>query len=80
LCTGSWSNEVGIYTISLNMTDNNDIWSFDELGTLLRDVDAMVEFESNDHHRGSGSLVRRVCVLPYHAWSFTRHYFFSHLQ
>ena len=52
------------------MTDNNDIWSHDDLDTLLRDVDAMVEFEFNDHHRGSGSLVRRVCVLPFSAWSY----------
>lgn len=47
---------------------NNDIRSHDDLDTLLRHVDAMVEFESNDHHRGSGSLVRRVCMFPFSAW------------
>lgn len=47
---------------------NNDIWSHDDLDTLLRHVDVMVEFESNGHHQGSGSLVRRVCVFPFSAW------------
>ena len=47
---------------------NNEFWSLDDLDTLLRHVDAMIDFETNDHHRGSESLVRRVCALPFSAW------------
>jgi hypothetical protein len=45
----------------------NDSRSHDDLDTLLRHVDAMIDFETNDHHRGIESLVRRVCVLPFSA-------------